>query len=151
MSEEAKTNKAGDEKIAPAKKARRNIAAPNDKVMTEIEPVEIIAPAKKVRINNVTDEVITETNEVENLVPVEEARAEYEAPAPNLSKWDLMKNSYDELEKWLSKENEAVEQVAPVEETRTNYEAAEELVITNKVPGKSCNLIQSFSSTQPSL
>ena len=94
--------------------------------MTEIEPVEIIAPAKKVRINNVTDEVITETNEVENLVPVEEARAEYEASAPNLSKWDLMKNSYDELEKWLSKENEAVEQVAPVEETRTNYEAAEE-------------------------
>ena len=94
--------------------------------MTEIESVEIIAQAKKVRINNVTDEVITETNEVENLVPVEEARAEYEAPAPNLSKWDLMKNSYDELEKWLSKENEAVEQVAPVEETRTNYEAAEE-------------------------
>ena len=141
MSEEAKTNKAGDEKIAPAKKARRNIAAPNDKVMTEIEPVEIIAPAKKVRINNVTDEVITETNEVENLVPVEEARAEYEAPAPNLSKWDLMKNSYDELEKWLSKENEAVEQVAPVEETRTNYEAAEELVITNKVPGETTSAV----------
>ena len=66
----------------------------------------------------------------------------------NLSKWDLMKNSYDELEKWLSKENEAVEQVAPVEETRTNYEAAEELVITNKVPGETTSAVTIFLKTQ---
>ena len=96
LSEEAKRNKADAKEIFLAKRARTDNTVLDDKVRTENEAVEIV-------------------------LPVEEARAEYEAPAPNVSEWDP--TLYNELEEWLSKENEAVEIVVPVEEARAEYEA----------------------------
>ena len=61
MSEEAKRNKADTKEIFLAKRARTDNTVLDDKVRTENEAVEIV---------------------------VEEARAEYEVPAPNVSEWD---------------------------------------------------------------
>ena len=119
LSEEAKRNKADTKEIFLAKRARTDNTVLDDKVRTENEAVEIV---------------------------VEEARAEYEAPAPNVSEWD--RTLYDEIENWLSKENEAVEIVVPVEEKTNNYEAAKELVITNKVPGEATAAVTISENTE---
>ena len=121
LSEEAKRNKADTKEIFLAKRARTDNTVLDDKVRTENEAVEIV-------------------------VPVEEARAEYEAPAPNVSEWDP--TLYNELEEWLSKENEAVEIVVPVEEKSNNYEAAKELVVTNKVPGEATAAVTISENTE---
>ena len=121
LSEEAKRNKADAKEIFLAKRARTDNTVLDDKVRTENEAVEIV-------------------------VPVEEARAEYEAPASNVSEWD--RTLYDEIENWISKENEAVEIVVPVEEKTNNYEADKELVVTNKVPGEATAAVTISENTE---
>ena len=95
------------EEIFSAKKVRTDKAAPDDRVLTDIEPVEIILPEEEIRNNYKAAEELVITKKVpgeataainisENTEKQNQSSV-IETPVPNLSEWEI----YNELEKYL--------------------------------------------------